>query len=103
MESELSFWQELTWEQWRKSANIPIELLNYSKVQIINKILISVCLLLILILFAGFYFRNSINMFMICLLLIIYLLIIKIFLNKTKTKEEQTEITLPRLNFSDQN
>jgi len=103
MESELSFWQELTWEQWRKSANIPRELLNYSKVQIINKILISVCFLLILILFASFYFRNSINMFMICLSLIFYLLIIKIFLNKTKTKEEQTEITLPRLNFNDQN
>jgi len=33
MESELSFFQEFTLEQWRKSAQIPNHLLIYSKIK----------------------------------------------------------------------
>ena len=53
-ESELSFWQELTWERWRISGNIPKKFLTYSKVEVFKQILIFLFLLLIL-----FYFSND--------------------------------------------
>jgi hypothetical protein len=101
-ESELSFWQELTWERWRISGNIPKKFLIYSKVEVLKQIFLFIFLLLILILF---YFlmdneQHFINGFGICLSLflsfIVYLLITKIFIKKRKT-----ELILPRLNFND--
>ncbi len=97
-ESELSLCQELTWERWRKAAKIPIEFLTYSKVENSKKLFLSISLLIILIVFWAFVFKNAdLQYTVICLSLIIGLLIIRIFTNKTKTK-----IRLPTSNFNDQ-
>ncbi|CAF1268035.1 unnamed protein product [Rotaria sp. Silwood1] len=98
IESELSLCQELTWKQWRISANIPYYLIKYSKVEFDIKNYIALYfLLLILFLFNQFYFIIIFSLF------IIYLLLIKIIPKKTKTKEKDQHIKLERLNFNDEN
>ncbi|CAF4214073.1 unnamed protein product [Rotaria sordida] len=111
MKSELSFFQELTWEGWRKSAKIPKQLLNYAKVEIYQKMMKFICLFSILIIIHRVYFINhhQLNIFntftyylVLFISLIIYLLLTKIFPKQRKTKEEeQIEILLSRLDFND--
>ncbi|CAF1460631.1 unnamed protein product [Adineta steineri] len=99
MKSELSLCQELTWEKWRISAKIPNELLIYSKVEYFKKLPLLISLLLILILFWIFFFKQiDQQYFIICLSFIICLFIIQIFMNKTTN----TKIDLPLLNFNEQ-
>ncbi|CAF3402306.1 unnamed protein product [Rotaria socialis] len=98
VESELSFWQELTWNQWRKSAEIPKHMVTYSKIQIRREILFVMCLLLIL-----YYFKNDNQQFFILLFIFskIYLFIRRVLFYKTNPNPEQRHLTLPRLNFYD--
>ncbi|CAF2067046.1 unnamed protein product, partial [Rotaria magnacalcarata] len=100
VESELSFWQELTWNQWRKSAEIPENIVTYSKIQIRREILFVMCLLIIL-----YYFKNDSQQFLILLFIFskIYLFIRRVFFYKTNPNLEQRHLTLPRLDFYHKN
>ncbi|UJR38453.1 hypothetical protein I4U23_031121 [Adineta vaga] len=100
--SELSVWQELSWEKWRRAAKIPLSYLSYPKIDYGKNLILSTTLLLVIfILFWIFFMKNTIEQYVIvCLLLFNYVFIYQIFIKKTK-RTMKSKIELPRFNFND--